>query len=108
MSLECTEKGFELLSVEDIAERLGITPRTVHRLCRERKLAFVQVTARERRFTEAHLQAFIASRTIEPPKIVDRSASNPLPCPAKSSYRKGGPQASGESVTRIREEFARW
>jgi len=76
-----------LMTVEDIAARLRIKPRTVNKLVRERRLSCVQVTPRERRFLPEHLQAFIASRTIEPPKMVDA----PRPIPLTSSPKTAKP-----------------
>jgi excisionase family DNA binding protein len=36
---------------------LGISTKTVHKLVRERKLAYVRVTRRDRRFTHEQVQA---------------------------------------------------
>jgi excisionase family DNA binding protein len=41
-----------LYTVKDVAAILGISPKTVHKLVQEKKLACVQVTACERRFTQ--------------------------------------------------------
>jgi excisionase family DNA binding protein len=46
-----------LLSPEDVAEILGISVKTVNKLAREGKLGCVQVTDRERRFTEEQVRA---------------------------------------------------
>ncbi len=52
-----------LLSAKDVAEILGISVKTVNKLVREAKLGCVQVTAKERRFTEEHVKGFIESRS---------------------------------------------
>jgi excisionase family DNA binding protein len=52
-----------LLSAKDVAEILGISVKTVHKLVREGKLGCVQVTSKERRFTEEQVRAYIESRT---------------------------------------------
>ena len=40
----------KLLSPRDVAQLLGISVKTVHKLVRDGKLGCVQVTARDRRF----------------------------------------------------------
>jgi hypothetical protein len=42
----------KLITAKDVAEILGIASKTVHKLVREAKPGCVQVTAKERRFTE--------------------------------------------------------
>ena len=42
---------------------LGISVKTVNKLVREGKLGCVQVTAKERRFTEDQIREYIESRT---------------------------------------------
>jgi excisionase family DNA binding protein len=42
----------KLLSTRDVAEILGISVKTVNKLVRDVKLGCVQVTTKERRFTE--------------------------------------------------------
>ncbi len=46
----------QLLTAMAVAPILGISPKTVHKLVRERKLACVQVTSRDRRFTNEQIQ----------------------------------------------------
>ncbi len=41
-----------LLSAKDVADILGISAKMVNKLVREGKLGCVQITAKERRFTE--------------------------------------------------------
>jgi excisionase family DNA binding protein len=49
---ETTSSVLPVLSqVSDVAQMLGISSKTVHKLVREGKLPCVQVTALERRFT---------------------------------------------------------
>jgi excisionase family DNA binding protein len=73
-----------LLSPADVAGIMGISVKTVHKLVRDQKLACVQVTAKERRFTEEQVRAYIESRT----KIirVDRERGRSV----SSSPKKGG------------------
>lgn len=53
-----------LLSPKDVAQTLGISVKTVHKLVREGKLGCVQVTGRDRRFTEEQLQAYVEAKTL--------------------------------------------
>jgi excisionase family DNA binding protein len=91
----------KLLSARDVAEILGISAKTVNKLVREAKLGCVQVTEKERRFTEEQVEGFIESRTIERP--VDRKSPKPLDFP-----RKGGKKSFGCSRTSLREEMRSW
>lgn len=74
----------KLLSAKDVAEILGISVKTVNKLVREGKLGCVQVTAKERRFAEEQVKAYIESRT----KIirVDRERGHSV----SSAPKKGG------------------
>ena len=96
-----------LLTVEQIAEQIQFTPKTIHGLCREGKLAYVQLTARERRFLPEQLEDFIASRIIAKPKpAVDSKSPMRLPSPAKSI--EGGNQSVGEVRASLKKEMAEW
>lgn len=54
-----------LLTVEQVAERLGTTVRFPRRLIAERRIAFVKV-GRHVRIPENALAAFIEANTVEP------------------------------------------
>ena len=96
-----------LLTVEEAARLLKVKPKTVHGFVREGKLASIQLSPRDRRFTEEQLQAFIASRTLPPPKPLDTSATRPSPSIPRS--RKGGAVSSeGLLVRALREEMRSW
>jgi excisionase family DNA binding protein len=51
-----------LLTVREVAERLSVTPRTVHRYLADGKLPRVQLSERAVRIRETDLQAFIEER----------------------------------------------
>ena len=91
----------KLLSAKDVAEILGISVKTVNKLVREGKLGCVQVTAKERRFTEQQVEGFIESRTIERP--VDRKSPKPVDFP-----RKGGKKSLGFARTALKQEMQSW
>ena len=91
----------KLLSAKDVAEILGISAKTVNKLVREGKLGCVQVTAKERRFSEQHVEGFIESRTIERP--VDRKSPKPVNFP-----RKGGEKSLGFARTALKQEMQSW
>jgi excisionase family DNA binding protein len=96
-----------LLTPEQAADILGIRVKTVHEFVRDGKLACVQVSARNRKFTEEQIQAFIRSRTIEPPKSIDNSDADRLPFRPKPF--KGGEGLPGVSVrAQLLEEMRSW
>jgi|SRR5271157_4706929 len=96
-----------LLTPEKAAEHLGIKVKTVHQLVREGKLSCVQVSAKDRKFTEAQIQAFIDSRTISIPNPVDRKSTRKLPFPRKGG---GKPGLFGDSLDKaqLRKEMRSW
>ena len=54
-----------LLTVEQVAERLGTTVRFPRRLVEERRITYVKV-GRHVRIPESALEAFIAANTVQP------------------------------------------
>jgi excisionase family DNA binding protein len=78
----------KLLSAKDVAQILGISVKTVNKLVREAKLGCVQVTARERRFTEQQIREYIESRSSKV-QIDTRT-----PVRVKSAAPKGGEKSS--------------
>jgi len=55
-----------LLTPDQVAEILGISPRTVNVLCKRKKLRFIQVDAKHRRFTQEMVEEFIENQTVHP------------------------------------------
>ena len=98
----------KLLSAKDVAEILGISVKTVNKLVREAKLGCVQVTAKERRFTEEQIREYIESRSSK--VQIDRRTSDRV----KSAAPKGGDRQSydGEkakdSWASLRKEMSLW
>jgi excisionase family DNA binding protein len=78
----------KLMTAKDVAEILGIAAKTVNKLVREAKLGCVQVTAKERRFTEDQIREYIESRTTK--MQIDRTK----PDRVKSQPPKGGEKSS--------------
>ena len=91
-----------LLTVAAVASILGISPKTVHKLVRERKLACVQVTARERRFTQEQVQEYIRSQSTK--VRVDKR----VPRAVQSPPKKGGAKSSGVTRAELRKELRSW
>jgi excisionase family DNA binding protein len=54
-----------LLNAKEVAEILGISVKTVNKIVRAGKLGCVQVTTKERRFTEDQVRAYIETRSKE-------------------------------------------
>jgi excisionase family DNA binding protein len=73
-----------LLSPKDVAEILGISAKTVHKLVRDGKLGCVQVTGRDRRFTEEQVRNYVEQRTL----AVRVDTKHPVSL--SSATRKGG------------------
>jgi excisionase family DNA binding protein len=78
----------KLLSARHVAGILGISAKTVNKLVREGKLGCVQVTAKERRFTEDQIRDYIESRSSK--VQIDRTK----PDRVKSQPPKGGEKSS--------------
>jgi excisionase family DNA binding protein len=91
-----------LLVPLDVATRLKVSVKTIHKLVREGKLSCVQVTGRERRFTDEQVQEYIRSRTI--PSRVDKKPHGPV----SSRPRKGGEKSFGDIGVDLREEMKQW
>src|SRR5208283_4443246 len=91
-----------LLSAKDVAEILGISVKTVNKWVRDAKLGCVQVTAKERRFTEEQIREYIESRTTE--IQIDRTK----PDRVKSAAPKGGEKSIGVSKADLRKEMSQW
>lgn len=62
--------------VQDMARRLKVTPRTVQRWCRERRVPHVRV-GRGIRFTPQQVAEIESAYRVEPRDRIDVSASNP-------------------------------
>src|SRR5208337_2954312 len=98
----------KLLSAKDVAEILGISAKTVNKLVREAKLGCVQVTAKERRFTEEQIREYIESRSSK--VQIDKTK----PDRVKSAAPKGGDRQSpdGEkakdSWASLKKEMSLW
>ena len=78
-----------LWQAAEVAKILGISVKTVHKLVREGKLACVQVTARERRFTYEQVEDYVRDQSTS--VRVDKMDLRPLSSPR----RKGGVKSSG-------------
>jgi len=92
----------KLLSAKDVAEILGISVKTVNKLVREAKLGCVQVTAKERRFTEDRIREYIESRSSK--VQIDRTK----PDRVKSAAPKRGEKSFGGSKADLRKEMSLW
>ena len=88
-----------LWTASDAALLLGISVKTVHKLVRERKLACVQVTSRERRFTHEQVEDYIRSQSTT--VFVDKQDSRLVRSPSK----KGGSKSHGDFGTDLVKEI---
>ncbi len=92
----------KLLSAKDVAEILGISVKTVNKLVRDAKLGCVQVTGKERRFTEEQIREYIESRSSK--VQIDRTIHGRV----KSAPPKGGEKSFGVSKADLRKEMSLW
>jgi excisionase family DNA binding protein len=58
-----------LMTAKEVAEILGISAKTVNKLAREGKLGCVQVTGKERRFTEEQVGEYIEAQSKRPQEV---------------------------------------
>ncbi len=95
--------GSQLMIAEDVAKILRIAKKTVHKLVREGKLGCVQVTEKDRRFTDEQVKDYIESRSTE--VRIDRGNGKAV----RSSQPKGGRKSSRvfDRAT-LREEMRSW
>ncbi len=94
-----------LMNPKDAAEILGISVKTVHKLVRDGKLGCVQVTSKERRFTEAQIEAYIEAQSKALPMVrVDKKTALRV----TSQPKKGGKKSFGDLRTSLREEMSQW
>lgn len=95
-----------LLTEAEAAKALGISVRRLQAICRDGKIEYVRIAARERRFTAEQIRDFIERKTVTVPKRipVDRKASNPLPSHQSVSDSRN----YGDSAKSLREEMRLW
>jgi excisionase family DNA binding protein len=80
-----------LLDSKEVATILKIAVKTVNKLVRQGKLACVQVTSRDRRFTHEQVQEYIQSQSTSP-RVDRRAAPAVTSRPKKGGY---GAKSSG-------------
>ena len=71
----------ELFTPQETAERLRISVRHLHSLCRNQEIEFISLGRKDRRFTKEMIEQYVVSRIVSrpTPQMVDRSASRRLP-----------------------------
>ncbi len=98
-----------LLAPGQAAEIFGVTTRRIHELVRRGELRCVQISPKDRRFTQEQIDEYITRKsTPEPPRPVDKNASKKIPC---SPQRGGGkPGLFGDSLDKaqLRKEMRSW
>jgi excisionase family DNA binding protein len=100
-----------LLYAKDVAYVLGISVKTVHKLVRDGKLGCVQVTSKERRFTEEQVRAYIdaQSKTIHEGRVDRKPALRVSSEPKKGGERKEDrKEKAKDSWASLKKEMSRW
>jgi excisionase family DNA binding protein len=95
----------QLLTPTDVAGILGISVKTVNKLAREGKLGCVQVTDRERRFTDEQVRAYIDAQSRRPEEV---RIDTPRTRRVSSEPKKGGERSFGVSRADLRKEMSQW
>ena len=93
-----------LLKPEQVAEILGISPRTVNELCNRKELEYVRVDAKHRRFTEEMVQAFIDRKTVS--SVGQRPSTRQKHRPVTEKKRPVKPEK--QTLENIRKELETW
>lgn len=52
--------GMQLMNSMEAAEKLGVTPWTLNKLCRQRRIGFIQLNQRVRAFTQQNIDDYVA------------------------------------------------
>jgi excisionase family DNA binding protein len=94
----------KLLYPRDVAQLLGISVKTIHKLVRDGKLGCVQVTTKDRRFTQEQVQHYIESCTKNTLAKIDREPTVRV----RSLPPKGGEKSFGVSKADLRKEMSQW
>lgn len=94
----------QLFYPRDVAQVLGISVKTIHKLVRDGRLGCVQVTIKDRRFTQEQVQGYIESCTKNTLAKIDRESSVRV----RSQPPKGGEKSFGVSKADLRKEMSQW
>lgn len=95
----------KLMTAKQVADILGVSVKTVHKLVREGKLGCVQVTSKERRFAEEQVRAYIEAQSKKPEEVrIDTPRVKQVSCHPK----KGGERSFGVSKADLRKEMRLW
>jgi hypothetical protein len=98
-------KGFpKLCCATEVAQIHSISPKTVHKLVRSGKLGCVQVTSRDRRFTQEQIEEYIRSQSTSV-RVDKKESRHVLSRPKKGGDRE---QSVGVNGKDLREEMRRW
>jgi excisionase family DNA binding protein len=102
----------KLLYPRDVAQVLGISIKTIHKLVRDGKLGCVKVTERDRRFSKEQVQYYIEGCTKNAPAKIDREPSVRVDTPrvrqVSSPPKKGGGDSVRFSRRTLKEEMRQW
>lgn len=96
-----------LLTPDQVSVILGLSVKRLHELVRQRKIGCVQVSARDRMFSEEQIEQFIQSRMIEPPKPIDTASPKNISFRPKP-LRKGVDGSQGVSRAELLAEVRSW
>ena len=93
----------ELLKPKQAASKLGISVKTLHRLCREGRIGFVKINQKERGFTLDQIHDYIDRQTV--PRRIDNSGPLRVNLTSKGGIKR---KSSGVSRAGLRKEMRQW
>jgi excisionase family DNA binding protein len=90
-------------TVEETAEYLGLKVKRVHEHVRNGKLQCVQLSAKDRKFTEEQIKDFLQRRSTPLPKPLDHKPRERVRCSPERRKSSGG-----SSFRALRKEIQSW
>ena len=95
-----------LLTAMEAASRLRMKVKKIHSLVRLGKLACIQISPKDRKFTEAQLHEFIEMNTVPNRKPIDSIGSGRIPYPKKGGSKSKSVEDSARA--QLKEEMRSW
>jgi len=93
-----------LLSPNEVAQYLGVRLKTVHEYVRQGELGCVQISPKERKFTEEQVLEFLERKSKPAKKPIDKRASKSVTYPQKGgakSVKDSGTSLTTEEIRRL-------
>jgi excisionase family DNA binding protein len=93
----------DIMKPEQAASLLGISKKTLHRLCREGRIGYVKINDKHRGFRRDQIHDYIERRTVQP--RIDNSLTTKVHSPRKGGDKK---KSIRDSRADLRKEMSQW